>query len=250
MAKKARVPEDNRNFFTVRVRDHVVDANGQRVESVGEIRYWSDRGNDAQMLPAEYAAFCDLMLDKTIRWTAKNADTAKGINRNADLYHWWRAFIEGPLSQVPIGDEQFRKSRAGLIHHTFMNSIRKAANLSPADFKALSLAEVFAVISDIHCRQHNEENAAARRASTMATDSRSTNGTTAQKTKIPRNASRDSQWYDWRHIDGLTDAKIRDKWNAENPSDSISNASTKKAGRDLVKKAIKRMEKQKRTGDK
>lgn len=146
--------------FTVRVPVKISQADDGTiiVHEYKYISFFSDRGNDVQMLPNEYAAFCDLMLDKTIRWTAANADGAKRIRRDADLYLWWQAFIEGPLSQVPIGDEQFRKSRAGLIHHTLLNSIRKAANLSPADFKALSLAEVFAVISDIHCREHNEEN--------------------------------------------------------------------------------------------
>lgn len=158
MTKKATVPEKDANVFTVRVPDSVVDANGQRVECFQEIRYRSDRGNDVQMLPAEYAAFCDLMLDKTIRWTSENSDTTKRIKRDAALYVWWNAFIQGPLGQVPIGSDDFRQSRAGLIHPTFLNSIRRDAKLSPADFKSLSLAEVFAVIEDIHCREHNEEN--------------------------------------------------------------------------------------------
>ena len=48
----------------------------------------------------------------------------------------------------------------------------------------------------------------------------------------------------------MTDAKIRDRWNAANPLQTISDAATKKAGRELVKKAIERMKKTKQSGDK
>ena len=152
--------EKQRETFTVRVPVKISQADDGTiiVHEYKYISFFSDRGNDVQMLPNEYAAFCDLMLDKTTRWTAKNAHTAASIDRHADLYFWWNGFIEGSLGQVPIGSDQFRESRAGLIHSTFLNLIRRESQLSPADFKSLSLAEVFAVISDIHCREHNEEN--------------------------------------------------------------------------------------------
>ncbi len=73
---------------------------------------------------------------------------------------------------------------------------------------------------------------------------------TQRNTRGPRNSYRDSQWYDWKHVEGMTDAKIRDRWNAANPLQTISDAATKKAGRELVKKAIERMKKTKQSGDK
>jgi|GEM_PF-2306161 len=116
------------------------------------------RGSDLKMSADESAAFNDAMVDKITRWTPDNAEASRSIKRHADLYIWWNAFIEGPLGQVPIGSEQFRESRAGLIHPTFLNLIRRESGLTPADFKSLSLAEVFAVISDIHTAEHNREN--------------------------------------------------------------------------------------------
>ena len=183
--------EADQEVLTIRIPNEIAQLPDGTivVKSHRLVSHRSDRGDDVQMMPDEYAAFCDLMLDKTIRWTAENADTAKRINRDADLYHWWRGFIEGPLAQVPIGDEQFRKSRAGLIHHTFMNSIRKAANLSPADFKALSLAEVFAVISDIQCREHNEENRLRQQASGRKPDADRTQGKNSGKNHRPWDAN-------------------------------------------------------------
>lgn len=152
--------EEQRDVFTVRIPVDITQAEDGTisVQSYRLVSYFSGRGNDVQMLPAEYAAFNDLLIDKTTRWTAKNAHTAASIDRHADLYLWWNGFIEGSLGQVPIGSDQFRESRAGLIDSTFLNLIRRESQLSPADFKSLSLAEVFAVISDIHCREHNEEN--------------------------------------------------------------------------------------------
>ena len=108
----------------------------------------------------EFAAFRDVFLDRTIQPMEANLRVLGLINRDADLYHWWRAFIDGPMGHVPIGSEEFRQSRAGLIHHTYMNSIRLTANLSPVDFKALSLAEVFDVIEALHMRETNARNAA------------------------------------------------------------------------------------------
>ncbi len=55
---------------------------------------------------------------------------------------------------------------------------------------------------------------------------------------IRRNGVRDATFLEWE-LQGMTPAKIRDRWNAENPGDLISleNASS---GRDTVKKAIER----------
>lgn len=196
--------EENPTFFTIRVPNSLVDANGQRVECYQEIRYRSDRGNDAQMHPAEYAAFCDLMLDKVIRWTSENADGAKRIDRHAVLYLWWNAFIEFALGQVPIGSDEFRQSRAGLIHPTHLNSIRRDAKLSPADFKSLSLAEVFAVISDIHCREHNEENRRRQQA----------DGTPQKPTAEKRYSlfREPQEWLRLRKLKGLSNS--RNTWQA------------------------------------
>lgn len=124
----------------------------------------ADKGDDTRLTPEEQTSFNDVMLDKTIVWTKENADASRHINRNADLYLWWLNYIDGPLSNVPIGSDEFRQSRAGLIHHSFLGVIRRKANLSPADFKALSLAEVFGVIEDQHVKEHNAKNAAKRSA--------------------------------------------------------------------------------------
>lgn len=46
--------------------------------------------------------------------------------------------------------------------------------------------------------------------------------TTQRATRGRKNAIRDAQWHDWRQIDGLTDAQIRDRWDRENPHDPVS----------------------------
>lgn len=160
MSTKRTSKAKDQPVFTVRIPvDITQDATGNVVvKSYRLVSHPSDRGNDVQMSADEYAAFSDVLLDWTIRWTPANAETSRSIKRDADLYIWWRALIEGPLSHVPIGSDEFRQSRAGLINHTLMNSIRRTANLSAADFKALSLAEVVDVISDIHAGEHNAEN--------------------------------------------------------------------------------------------
>jgi hypothetical protein len=61
------------------------------------------------------------------------------------------------------------------------------------------------------------------------------------------NAARDSQWYDWRHIDGLTDAQIRDRWDAENPCNPVPRENAEN-GLGVVASAIRREEKRKSQG--
>jgi len=137
LSTKRTPPVKKQDVFTVRIPVNITqDADGTIVvNSYRVVSHQSDRGDDVQMSADEYAAFSDVLLDHTIQWTAANAETSRSIKRGADLYFWWNAFIEGPLSHVPIGSEQFRESRAGLIHHTFMNHIRRTANLSPAEYR-------------------------------------------------------------------------------------------------------------------
>jgi hypothetical protein len=61
-----------------------------------------------------------------------------------------------------------------------------------------------------------------------------------------RMAVRDAIFLRWREA-GLTDAKIRDRWNAENPDNKISVENTN-AGRDTVRNAIRREKKRKTQG--
>jgi hypothetical protein len=65
-----------------------------------------------------------------------------------------------------------------------------------------------------------------------------TEGSTNRELGSRRNAARDALFLEWE-LQGMTPAKIRDRWNADNPEDQISleNASS---GRDTVKNAIKR----------
>jgi hypothetical protein len=56
-----------------------------------------------------------------------------------------------------------------------------------------------------------------------------------------RNAVRDSQWHDWRHINGLTDAQIRDRWDSEHPNDKVPKDNAEN-GLGVVASAIKREE--------
>lgn len=79
---------------------------------------------------------------------------------------------------------------------------------------------------------------------------------TATKLKIQKkaakgskrsNAARDSQWHDWRHIDGLTDAQIRDRWDAENPCNPVPRENAEN-GLGVVASAIRREEKRKSQG--
>lgn len=143
----AQKRSSSKNIFSVAYDDRIISNR-------------SDKGDDTRLTPDENAAFSHVMMDRTTMWTKETADTSRLIKRDADLFIWWMNYIDGPLSNVPIGSEEFRQSRAGLIHHTFMNLIRREANLSAADFKALSLAEVFDVIEDQHVKEHNARNAA------------------------------------------------------------------------------------------
>jgi hypothetical protein len=68
----------------------------------------------------------------------------------------------------------------------------------------------------------------------------------AKGSKRP-NAARDSQWHDWRHIDGLTDAQIRDRWDAENPCNPVPRENAEN-GLGVVASAIRREEKRKSQG--
>jgi hypothetical protein len=68
-----------------------------------------------------------------------------------------------------------------------------------------------------------------------------------RKPNVRRNAVRDSQWHDWRHIDGLTDAQIRDRWDRENPDNRVSRDNAEN-GLGVVASAIKREESRRRPG--
>jgi hypothetical protein len=74
--------------------------------------------------------------------------------------------------------------------------------------------------------------------------------TSGKRVRIPQtgerpNAKRDSQWYDWRHKEDMTDAQIRDRWDREHP-DSPVQRDNRSNGLGVVKSAIRR-EKSRRT---
>ena len=66
--------------------------------------------------------------------------------------------------------------------------------------------------------------------------------TKAAKGSMRPNAARDSQWHDWRHTDGLTDAQIRDRWDIENPLNPVPRENAEN-GLGVVASAIRREEK-------
>ena len=54
-----------------------------------------------------------------------------------------------------------------------------------------------------------------------------------------RHEARDAIWYDWRHIDKLTDGQIRDRWDRENPGNHVSRNNIEN-GLGIVASAIQR----------
>lgn len=72
-------------------------------------------------------------------------------------------FIDGPMGLVPIGSEEFRQSRAGLIHHTYLNGLREMASLSPVDFKVLSWQKSLTLLAEFICSNAMRRTSESRR---------------------------------------------------------------------------------------
>ncbi len=157
MAKKQAntVPQ-----FTI-VLDQHATKDGVTTWTEVEFSHPSERGVDVRMNDAESVAFNDLFVHSLFSITNPESVKLHRCDYNAPLFHWWDEFIRGPLRNVRIGSDEFRRSRASLIDASLLRHTREAAQLSIADFQSLSLVEVFDLIDGIKIREHNAANAKA-----------------------------------------------------------------------------------------
>lgn len=129
-------------------------------EKNGETKYTeikfsnaSEVGRDCELTDDEQSAF-----ERVVEYygSAYGDDIPDGYL----LAQWWHEFLKGPLRNVRIGTDEFRRSRAGLIPFHELLSMADYAGVQPAHIGNHSLVELLDLMLNRCMDDHDRQEAA------------------------------------------------------------------------------------------